>query len=153
MEFKTPFGYVLLSGVFLFLDRFLKWQAFHSWSRPQSVNSVLGWEPFLNDGIAFGIVLPTYLILILSLFIIGIVCYLFYRHFTLKNRQTRLFQGIGLALILTGAVSNLIDRVLYQHTIDYLRIFTGVINIADCLIIVGFVLYFCTLKNENSSVE
>ncbi|MEK7625298.1 MAG: signal peptidase II [Patescibacteria group bacterium] len=146
MSFGTPFGYILLSGVFLFIDRFFKWQALNSWSAPISFGPYLGWEPFLNSGIAFGIVLPQYLIIFSSLIIIGIIFYVFYWHFSLENRITRFIQGVGLVIILTGAISNLIDRILYQRTIDYLRIFSGVINISDCLIVAGFVLYFWSLK-------
>ena len=153
MQFKTPSGYLLQSGVFLLLDRFFKWQAMHGWNYPVPVNSWLGWEPFLNRGIAFGITLPAYLVLILSFIIIGIVCYFFYLHLHLKNGGIKLVQGIGLMFILTGAVSNLADRLVYGNTIDYVRIFTGIINIADCLIVVGFVLYFWTLKQLNQNVN
>lgn len=146
MHFQTPFGYLLLSGVFLFVDRFFKWQALHTWSAPSLLSPFLGWEPFLNNGIAFGIALPPNLIIIFSLIIIGVVSYFFYRHLSLENRAARLIQGISFVMILTGAASNLIDRVLYQHTIDYLRIFTSVVNIADGLIVAGFVIYFWTLK-------
>ena len=146
MQFKTPFGYLLQSGVFLLLDRFLKWQATHDWNYSVSVSHFLGWEPFLNSGVAFGIDLPVYAVFALTLMIMGVVAYLFYLHFHLKNNYLKFIQGSGLVLILTGSASNFVDRVLYHFTIDYFRIFTGVINIADCLIVVGFVLYFWTLK-------
>ena len=146
MTLKAPFGYLLLGGVFLFLDRFLKWQAEGAWSMPVPIDDYLGWEPYLNRGIAFGIEVPTFLILIFSMIIITIVGYFFYRHFGLQDRMTRLTQGVALVLVLSGAISNLIDRLLYQYTIDYIRIFTGVINLADCLIVAGFVLYFWTLR-------
>lgn len=153
MSSKTPFGYLLLSGVFLFFDRFFKWQAQHDWSGPVSINRFLGWEPFMNKGIAFGINLPLYATLILSLIIMTVVGYLFYLNFRLKNGGMRSVQGAGLVLILTGSVSNLADRLLYGNTIDYVRIFTGIINIADCLIVAGFVLYFWTLKQLQKNVN
>ena len=146
MKFKTPFGYLLLSGVFLFLDRFFKWQAQNGWSNPVPVARWLGWEPFKNGGIAFGIYIPLYITLVLSLTIMTVIVQLLCLHLRLKNERMRVVQGAGLILVLTGAVSNHADRVFYGYTIDYVRIFTGIINISDCLIIVGFVLYFWTLK-------
>lgn len=146
MYYKAPFGYILLGGVFLLVDRFFKWQALNAWSAPNPVDEYLGWEPFLNGGIAFGIILPPFLVLFSSIIIIGIFGYFFYRHFSLPNRAAGLNQGIGLTLILAGASSNLVDRILYQQTIDYLRIFTGVVNLADGLIVTGFVLYFWSLR-------
>ena len=124
-----------------------------AWNYPVPFNRWLGWEPFLNGGIAFGIVLPAYLVLVLSLIIIGVICYLFYLHLSLKNNILKLVQGTGLIFILTGSVSNLADRLLYGNTIDYIRVYTGIINIADCLIVVGFVLYFWTLKQLQKNVN
>ena len=51
------------------------------------------------------------------------------------------------ALIFFGALSNLIDRVMYSHTVDYFLILTAVINIADVMIAMGFVVYFVYSKN------
>jgi lipoprotein signal peptidase len=47
---------------------------------------------------------------------------------------------MGIGLIVAGAISNFVDRVLWGATIDYLRVLTGVINLADCVIVVGVVL-------------
>jgi lipoprotein signal peptidase len=42
--------------------------------------------------------------------------------------------------IIAGAVSNVIDRFIYGFTIDYIRIFTSILNCADILIIIGALL-------------
>ncbi|TCJ15372.1 lipoprotein signal peptidase [Parasulfuritortus cantonensis] len=52
---------------------------------------------------------------------------------------------IGLALILGGAVGNVVDRVLYGHVIDFLDVYAGAwhwpaFNVADSGITVGAVL-------------
>ena len=45
-----------------------------------------------------------------------------------------------------------IDRILFSATIDYLRIFTGVINIADILIVLGaFGLFFSSWRQVPST--
>ena len=60
-----------------------------------------------------------------------------------EARNTRL---LSLILIISGALSNFIDRILIGATIDYIRIFTGVINLADVMIVVGASLLFVTKK-------
>lgn len=147
MNSKTPFWLLLPGGVFLLVDRFFKWQALHAWSNPNLLSDNFGWEPFLNKGIAFGVIIPVPIIVLLTLFIIGSVLYFFYIHLKYSPEHGKTSAGIGLALILTGAVSNLADRVIYGETVDYFRIFTSMVNIADCLIIAGFVLYFASLKH------
>ena len=64
-------------------------------------------------------------------------------------------RATGYALIFFGALSNLFDRLLYHHTVDYLLIFTAVINLADVMIVGGFVIYFLMIKSEarNTKIE
>lgn len=147
MNSKAPFGYAILSGVFLFIDRLLKWEALHSWGTDRLIGQYFGWEPFLNDGIAFGIGIPLYIIVLLTIVIISLVLYFYNMHLKLSNGRTRPSAYFGLMLLLVGSVSNLVDRLIYHSAVDYLRIFTSVINMADVLIIVGFVLYFSSLKH------
>ncbi|MEK7084454.1 MAG: signal peptidase II [Patescibacteria group bacterium] len=121
------------SGFFLFLDQILKYLArmnpdFTSYIIPRW----LGWEYLPNPGIAFSIPFPNWLILVLTppiLLWLGILL--------AKNIGQRPMVAIGLAFIIDGAISNYIDRMLFGVTIDYLRVLTGVINIADIMIAVG----------------
>ena len=74
----------------------------------------------------------------------------------LKTHQT--FQYIALALILGGAIGNLIDRAVYGHVIDFLDVYYQqshwpAFNIADSAIFIGAVLLIIDIiKNphENS---
>ncbi|MBA1146515.1 lipoprotein signal peptidase [Ectothiorhodospiraceae bacterium WFHF3C12] len=55
------------------------------------------------------------------------------------------WQGLGIALILGGAVGNLIDRLAYGHVIDFIDVYYGdwhwpAFNIADSGITVGAVI-------------
>ncbi|SMF98131.1 signal peptidase II [Burkholderia singularis] len=68
-----------------------------------------------------------------------VICYLLKRH----GRQ-RLF-SLALALILGGALGNVIDRLLYGHVIDFLDFHVGAwhwpaFNLADSAITIGAVL-------------
>ncbi len=85
-----------------------------------------GWQRYLFTGIAIAaVILITYLIK--------------------KHAGQRLFCW-GLALILGGAVGNLIDRVIYGHVIDFLDFYVKTwhwpaFNVADMAICVGAGLY------------
>lgn len=59
--------------------------------------------------------------------------------------QTAKLEAISLALIIGGAIGNLIDRLVYGYVIDFLDVYVGnyhwpAFNIADSAICVGAVL-------------
>ena len=120
-------------GGFLFLvDQVLKYLArvnpdfaYYIW-KPW-----FGWEVFLNNGIAFSLPFPNWLIILITpvLLLLLIV-------WARDKKRGQLFY-FGVSLIVAGAVSNFVDRVLWGATIDYLRILTGVINLADVGIVIG----------------
>ncbi|VAW70830.1 Lipoprotein signal peptidase [hydrothermal vent metagenome] len=71
----------------------------------------------------------------------------------LKIHQT--MQYTALALVLGGAIGNLIDRAIYGHVIDFLDVYYQqrhwpAFNIADSAITVGaFLLIYDTIKNPD----
>jgi len=85
---------------------------------------------------------------------VSIFIYLWIR----KLKPHQVLQYTALALILGGAIGNLIDRAIYGHVIDFLDVYYQqhhwpAFNIADSAITVGaFLLIYDTLKNphENS---
>lgn len=94
-----------------------------------------------NTGVAFSM-LPhnRYLVLVVSLFIIiGIIYYLY------KNKVNNRLEEIGYALILGGAISNFIDRLVHGYVIDFIdvKIFNydyPIFNLADTFIVMGVIL-------------
>ena len=77
-----------------------------------------------------------------SNFVNVIVCY----H---NNKKRTLLFSFGIYLIVAGAISNLIDRILFTITIDYFRIVTSIINLADVMIVVGAgMLIFVEMKKK-----
>lgn len=142
-------------GVFLLIDQLLKWQALYNWNAPKVWRGVLGWQPFLNPGVAFGIPIPSYLVLLFTIPIIAIIIYLSQQQLSRLSptSENRASIFTALLLILTGAVSNLIDRLTFAHTIDYILIFTAVINIADILIVAGFLVYLVPLRNTKTKKQ
>lgn len=104
----------------------------------------------MNNGVAFGLPLPIVLVSALTVPLVGVMVWLMIRAYRRDTREA-LFQAMGLLSIITGALSNLIDRVLYHETVDYFLIFTGVINVADIMIILGFIILFFTLRDKRDA--
>ena len=55
----------------------------------------------------------------------------------IRNKKPSTTLCAAYILILGGALSNFIDRLLFGITIDYFRILTSVFNVADIMIVVG----------------
>ncbi|MBI4427318.1 MAG: signal peptidase II [Candidatus Magasanikbacteria bacterium] len=125
-----------MGGIFLLVDQLLKFFARSNQDfEYHIIGKWLGWEYMANPGIAFSLPFPNWLlVLITPLIIFGLVVWLI-KLFADKAADCYLL--IANCLIISGALSNFIDRVLFSATIDYLRILTGVINLADVMIVVG----------------
>ena len=102
-----------------------------------------------NPGVAFGLFArheSEYKVLFLVVIsIIAIIAILIIFHQSPENKKTVRF---GLILIFSGAVGNLIDRILYKEVIDFLDFFYQgfhwpAFNVADSCITtgVGFMIY------------
>jgi len=131
-------AFFLLSGSFFIFDRILKHLAITNQDFTAYISKPwLGWEYFANPGIAFGIPLPWFTSLIYTpIILLGVLWY------AIKKMIRSTSSVLGVILIVLGAISNLIDRVLFHITIDYLRILTSIINLADVMIVCGALLLF-----------
>tara|TARA_B100001996_G_C18627525_1_gene580395 strand:- start:843 stop:1313 length:471 start_codon:yes stop_codon:yes gene_type:complete len=96
-----------------------------------------------NEGMAFGLSFPggrfvlLSLVILLTGFIIG---------FLWKERNGDLLVKYGLAFILSGAIGNLIDRIIYGKVVDFLDFMIAghhwyIFNIADSAVTVGMTLF------------
>ncbi|MDD2656768.1 MAG: signal peptidase II [Patescibacteria group bacterium] len=136
--------YFLLSGFLFILDQFLKYLAFHNQSfRFYIIKPWLGWEYFANPGIAFGLPVPQLFILILTPLILSALTI-----WWLKNKNKTNHFYLGVCLIFAGALSNLIDRIVFSITIDYFRVLTSVMNLADITIVMGAILLLYKSKKS-----
>jgi len=127
----------IVSGFFLFLDQFFKYQASHGWLNKNMLLNHLGWQPFFNKGVAFGLSLPNILTIIITLIIVIIIGYI------IKKEKNNI-KLLAWSLILAGALSNLFDRLYYGHVVDYFTILTSIMNVADVLIVCGLGIYILT---------
>ena len=96
-----------------------------------------------NEGMAFGLSFPggrfvlLSLVILLTGFIIG---------FLWKERNGDLLVKYGLAFIVSGAIGNLIDRIIYGKVVDFLDFMIAghhwyIFNIADSAVTVGMTLF------------
>ena len=138
---KRLLPYVVLAAIAVALDQWIKYLVETRLILHEQVDVL----PFLalyrtyNTGIAFSMLSSfgdTGLI-VMSLAVIAFVLYLAIRS-TDEQRLARL----GFALVIGGAIGNLIDRAVYGHVIDYVLFHTpvwsfAVFNLADAFITAG----------------
>jgi len=132
---KKPARLFFVGGLFFIIDQLLKYLAQNIWTNKELLFKFFGWYPFKNTGVAFGIPVPLVIIVFLSSVVLFLLIYLLK-----KSKQASLVRRLGLILIVFGAVSNLIDRIIFGFTVDYLLVLTGVINLADIMIVGGLAL-------------
>ncbi len=142
MKRLLPYG--LLAIVAIALDQWIKNLVETGLDMHQPVEIL----PFLalfrtyNTGIAFSMLDSfgdTGLIAV-SVVVVAFVLYL-----AAKTAPGQVLARIGFALIVGGALGNLIDRAVYGHVIDYILFHTpfwsfAVFNLADAFITVGAVM-------------
>jgi signal peptidase II len=98
-----------------------------------------------NSGVAFGIFadqeseLKPYLLIFVSLIAIVAILAIFHQ----TGREKRLVRS-GLILIFSGAIGNLIDRILHKEVIDFIDFFIEnqhwpAFNVADSCITIGVI--------------
>jgi signal peptidase II len=99
---------------------------------------IVGFQLSLNHGIAFGIAVPPIFSALLTVFILGFGGYL-----VVKNQLWRdAWHRTGLALLLAGALGNLIDRLRFGYVVDFIKVyFWPNFNLADVFIVLAVVLF------------
>ena len=125
------------------LDQLTKWLAETHLPFHQSVEVVPYFSLYLtyNTGVAFSLLsqVGSGGLIALTLVIIAIMLYLWYR--VPAGQQ---LASLGFALVISGAVGNLIDRLTQGHVIDFFLFHTqtwafAVFNVADSFITMGAV--------------
>lgn len=104
-----------------------------------------------NRGAAFGILQHQKIFFIITtIVIVGAIIYIKYKY----RRVLTKVGNLALYLILSGAVGNLIDRVIFSYVTDFLDFRFGniynfpVFNIADISIVIGTVLIICFILSN-----
>jgi signal peptidase II len=144
----------LASNVLIILDQYTKmWVNTHI-PKHRFISVIDGFFAIThirNPGVAFGLGadwpsdLKVYLFIGFS--IIAIIAILVFFH---QTPQENKIVRVALILIFSGAIGNLIDRILYHEVIDFIDFFYGsyhwpAFNIADSCITIGVLLMFVDL--------
>jgi signal peptidase II len=136
--------YFWISGLVIVLDQITKYVADNSLDYRLPVNVFTGLNMTLvyNQGAAFSFLADAggwqrWFFMGLSLVISTVLIY-----WLRTVEKDRIYLATGLALILGGAIGNLIDRSLYGYVIDFIDVYYRswhwpAFNIADSAIVVG----------------
>jgi len=124
---------------FIVLDRFLKSLALKFSDGELEILS--DWIKFTlvkNYNIALSLPLHGILVMFLVIALTMLVIY----YFVLFIKKEDVIGAFCMLLIALGAISNLVDRVLYGFVIDYFDIkFFSVLNLADIMITTGVLIF------------
>ena len=103
-----------------------------------------------NTGAAWSILSgrKIFLIIFSLIVIISIIYYI------IKRKENNRLESIGYSMVLSGAIGNLIDRIIYGYVIDYLDFYIfnydyPIFNIADILIVIGIIIIFISYGGKN----
>jgi len=138
--------HLLIAVAVLALDRYTKWLISHRLTMHDSITVIPGFFRIIhteNPGAAFGIFADSpsqWKVALLILF--SVVALLIVSALLWKTSHTMTSTGVGLALILGGAVGNLWDRIVSHRVVDFLLFYVGhyqwpAFNVADSAIVVG----------------
>jgi signal peptidase II len=138
--------HLLIAVIILVLDRLAKLAIERTIALHDSISIIPGFFKIThveNTGAAFGLFADSpsewkiAVLILFSLIALLIVCALLW-----KNSHAMSTTGVGLAMILGGALGNLWDRLVSGHVVDFLLFYVGqyqwpAFNVADSAIVVG----------------
>jgi signal peptidase II len=136
----------LVALAVVLLDRVSKWLVASHMMLHDSINVIPGFFQLTyvqNSGAAFGLFAESSsewtsaMLVLFSLMALIVVAVMLWR-----NSHSLTITGLGLALIMGGALGNLWDRLLYGRVVDFFDFYMGTyhwpaFNIADSAIVVG----------------
>ena len=137
---------IIIIVAIIALDQWSKWAIKTSFNLYQSkpvIQDLLHFTYVTNDGMAFGLSFPggKHVLLMMTILLTGFIV-----GFLWKEKNGHPLIKYGLALILSGAIGNLIDRLLYGKVVDFLDLMIGnfhwyIFNIADSSVTIGMILF------------
>jgi|TARA_X000001036_G_scaffold393169_1_gene392566 signal peptidase II len=145
------------------LDQWSKWAiktSFQLYETKPVIQDFFHFTYVTNDGMAFGLSFPggKHILLVMTILLTGFII-----GFLWKEKDGHPFVKYGLALILSGAIGNLIDRLFYGKVVDFLDLMIGnfhwyIFNLADSAVTIGMVLFVLhsflieESRSENKSI-
>ncbi|MCC3864554.1 signal peptidase II [Terrisporobacter petrolearius] len=149
--------YEFIVAILIGLDQIIKYWVLNYLKGVESIpviNNIFNLTYVENRGAAFGMLQNNQTIFVVVAAIAS--CYgLYYLH----TKKVNDLGKIGILLVISGAIGNLIDRVILGYVIDYLDfhiIWNYVFNLADCFVVVGTILlciYIITSEEDKKQVK
>ena len=141
---------LILIPIFIFFDQLSKkWMLNNIFDgqRVIEINKYLNFVPVWNKGISFGMMsdfMNINFFMIIITITISLLLILWFIKTTNRNLST------SLALIISGAIGNLFDRLNHKAVIDFIDIHIGnlhwpAFNLADSYITIGAFIYIHTI--------
>ena len=114
------------------------------------IKDIFGLEYLENRGAAFGIMQNKLILLAIAtlLVISGMIYYI------IVYKPKSKFLRISLALIISGALGNLYDRLFYKYVVDFILLhyknvyYFPTFNVADMLVVVGTMILAISIVKE-----
>ncbi|XWX04374.1 signal peptidase II [Aggregatilineales bacterium SYSU G02658] len=145
-----------LVGLILLIDQLSKNWVLANMQLGQTILVVPALHPFFqftfstNTGAAFGLLPMAGDVFMVAAMLISVVIFYFYWH----TPDEAVSQQVGLALILGGAIGNIIDRVQHGFVVDFFHLMipgvvSNISNFADHFIVAGAALLLIdTLRRD-----
>ncbi len=142
------FRYLVVAALIVVIDQLCKHLAvfYLTGSPPIQVLPFLQWFLIYNSGAAFGFLhgaggFQLYLFISIAIIVVAVILVWLWR--VPANQRILSF---GLVMILAGGIGNLIDRVRYQHVVDFINLhyrdwYFPAFNVADVAITFGVIFY------------
>jgi signal peptidase II len=114
------------------------------------IKNIFAFSYLENRGAAFGIFQNKVMLLsiVTSLVVLAMIFYL------VKYRPKATFLRLSMAMIITGAIGNLIDRFVYKFVVDFILVHYKTIyyfptfNVADMFVVIGTCLLALSIMKD-----
>lgn len=150
MKNKTVRLIVILVIILVLLDQVSK-LVVSNLSELPSINDSVKFEITTNTGLAFGFNDGSNVKnMFIMAFVLAIVIRFIINQIELIDTKT----AVALSMVLSGGVSNLIDRIFRGAVLDFIKIYKfPIFNIADVLVIIGAILLVIFLVIFTRKIE
>lgn len=161
MSLKKWSPLFVIALLVILLDQITKLWVINNVLVGQTIPIVPSLQPYLqitrtiNTGFAFGIGTGgSFVILILSSIVTVILLWMYY-----SSDEADRLQHIAFAMVIGGALGNIIDRIRLNHVVDFVHItipsfISNVSNFADHFVVLGvIILLIDSLINEREQSE
>ena len=138
MRLNRKFSF-LVFAVFVLIDQVTKFAAYGGkfGNFLNVLRPVLGKELFPNQYFAFSLHVP---VLLMYVIYVGVICGLLF-WYTRSDSPSSL-DVLAMELVLAGALSNILDRVILGYVRDFIYVFWGnIFDLADVWIVGGIVIF------------